>query len=230
MKILSVILLIILLISITLNAKEDYLEKADRYFREGKFSLAEIFYKKVLQQAPDSFVANYNLGKIYYNNDKYKNAIRHLKTAYDIKPEKEVLFLMASCYILDNQIKKGMSIYTNLLKKYPAYADVHLNAGLVYLKYLYNKESTIYHWEKFLKLRPDDPQAPAIRKALQYLKAPNFVLKPPSTEEEVSTAAGTGTVAETGASTLPVIIKGKDLKTRSEEKYKLKERKTITTE
>jgi len=232
MRTFNLVLLFILLNFFTLNAKESYLKKADRYFSEGKFSLAEIFYKKVLQETPDSFVANYNLGKIYYNNDKYKNAIKHLKTAYDIIPDKEVLFLMASCYILDNQIKKGMSIYTNLLKKYPDYADVHLNAGLVYLKYLYDKEGTIYHWENFLKLRPDDPQAPAIRKALQYLKDPNFVLKPPSTEKETPTGTGTETVTvtETGATALPVIIKGKDLKTKSEEKYKLKEKKTITTE
>ncbi len=230
MKKLFLNLFLFLAIWYGLYAEEDYLKKAEKYFKEGKFSLAEIFYKKVLESSPDNFNVNYNLGKIYYYKNKFDLAIKYLETAYDIKSEKDIQFLIANCYIEKNQIQKGMTIYSNLLNEYSDYADVHLNAGLVYLKYLYNKEGTIYHWEEFLKLKPDDPQAPAIRKALQYLKDPNFVLKPPLKKGTKTKEGLKGGEEIEEVTTLPITIKGKDLKTKSEEKYKLKGKKSITTE
>lgn len=227
------IFILYLLFSIIRLGAEDFEKKADDAFKAGKFSLAEIYYKKVLEVSPDNFKANYNLGKIYFYNSKYDDAIKYLTTAYDLKPLNEIKFLIANSYIVNNQLEKGLSLYSNILKSEPNYADVHLNAGLVNLKYLYNKERTIYHWEEFLKLRPNDPQAPAIRKALEYLKDPNFVLKPP--EEKAKPVSGRGeqfseTSSEESQKVLPVIIKGKDIKIESEEKYKLKDKKQITTE
>ncbi len=219
------------LLNSTLYGEEDYNKKAEEYFRQGKFALSEIFYKKVIQTSPDNFQANYNLGKIYYYNDKYDLAIKYLQTAYDIKPSKEIQFLIANSYIEDKKVKQGVTIYSNILKEYPDFADVHLNAGLVSYKYLYDKESTIYHWEQFLKLKPNDEQSPAIRKALEYLRDPNFVLKNPNEKSITSGSNETGiTTTGTNGGPLPIIIKGKDLKTESEEKYKLKDKKSITTE
>jgi len=233
----------IFLTSIYTQEEKTFLEKADEYFEKGKFSLAEIFYNKAVQEHPDNFNANYNLGKIYYYQKSYKKSLKYLQMAYDLKPDKEIMFHIANCYVHDKKPKKALSIYSNLLRIDPGYADIHLNAGNIGLKQLYNKHLTIGHWEKFLELRPNDPQAPNIRKALGYLRDPNFVLKPPAGQDTESSEHITGTStgvdrlsdATSGTNTegmemLLPDIKGKDLKSESEEKYKLKNKKTITTD
>ncbi len=222
--------------------EKTFLQKADEYFQNGKFSLAEIFYNKAIKEQPDNFNANYNLGKTFFFQESYEKSIKYLQMAYDIKPENEIIFHIANCYANIKKPAKALSTYSNIIKKDPAYADVYLNAGNIGLKQLYNKNLTIVHWEKFLTISPNDPQAPNIRKALGYLKDPNFVLKPPAEkgkpgESDVTTAPGTsglpgatsGTNAE-GYSPLLPDIKGKDLKSASEEKYNLKKKKDITTE
>lgn len=209
---------------------EDYITTANKYFNEGKLSLAEIFYKKALEQKPDDFEVNYNLGKIYYNNNDYVNAVKYLQTAYDIKPEREILFMMADSYVGQNNPQKGFSVYSNIMLQYPDYGDVYLNAGLVAYNYLYDKDLTITHWKKFLMLKPNDEQAPKIRKALEYLENPDFVLNPPSTKTNLGTALTGSPTALSNMNNLLQDIKGKDIKSESDEKYDLKKRKSITTE
>lgn len=211
-------------------AEEDYLSTANLYFNDGKFNLAEIFYRKFLEQKPDHFDANYSLGKICYFNGRYDEAAKYLQTAYDLKPEKEILFLMANAAVENRNAVKGLSMYSNLMKSNPDYGDVYLNAGLVAYKYLSNKELTINFWRTFLQLRPEDVQAPKIRKALEYLQDPNFVLTPAGSGTNQSAAGLSSPHAGSTNQGLLLDIKGKDIKSDAEEKYDLKKPKSITTE
>ncbi len=204
------------------------LQKADKYFLDGKFSLAEIFYLKALKEKPDDYDINHNLGRIYYNQEEYKKAIQHLQTAYEIKPENEIMYRIALCYDGLEKPEKALTIYNDIIKKDPNYAKANLEAGIIGVKKLYDKQIAITNWERFLVLRPNDVQASNIKIALGYLRDPNFILKPPN-------KGGASTVtAEAGAekTSFPLMpdIKGKDLKSKSEEKYNLKNKKTITTD
>ncbi len=226
------------------GADNEYLKKADKYFKEGKFSLAEIFYKKVIKSEPDSFKANLNLGKIYFYQDDFKKALKYLNTANDIKSDLKTKFLIANTYVMLNKPEIAMTYYSNIIKSKPDYSDVYLNAGLVSFKKLYNKKLTIYFWENFLKLRPDDKQASNIRKALSYLKDPDFKLQPPAEsvaaggKQTSGTAGGTssasaGTSGSSSSNVNPldaIKIKGKDIISKSETRYKIKDKKMITTD
>jgi tetratricopeptide (TPR) repeat protein len=231
MKRVNYVLIFLLITALNLKADEkSNLEKADQYFQDGKLSLAEIFYNKALNTRPDNYDANYNLGRIYYFQDEHKKGIKYLQTAYDLQPSNEIMFHIGNCYAGMDQPEKAMEIYSNIIKKDPDYADTHLNAGQVALKQLYKKEITIANWEKFLVLRPNDTQASNIRKALEYLRDPNFVLKRPSEAGTPGTVGTPGHTAEQGLPKLFLDIKGKDLKSESEKKYYLKKKKGITTE
>ncbi len=235
------ILLFNFIIYIPLYGNNDYLSKANKYYNEGKFSLAQIFYQKALENKPDSFIANYNLGKIYFYDKDYKNALKYFQRASDLKEDKEITFFIANSYAMAGKPEKALSIYSNILKKYPDYADVYLNAGLVSFKKLYNKKLTIYFWENFLKIRPNDTQAENIKKALAYLKDPNFILKPPVTSKSnivnnYNKNTSSGGISNNGAGSnlnniLPEIkIKGKDIMSTGETRYKIKDKKKITTD
>lgn len=211
-------------------AEEDHLAQAQKYFNEGKFSLAEVFYKKVVEKKPDHFESNYNLGKICYHGGRPGDSLKYLQTAYDLRPEKEILFLMANIMVEGGETQKGLSAYSNLMKEHPEYADVYLNAGLTGYKYLYNKQLTIDFWKRFLELKPEDEQSPKIRKALEYLSDPAFVLAPPSGRTNQGLSGSASSSSNAGSGGLFPDIKGKDIKSGSEEKYDLKKAKGITTE
>jgi len=238
MKKLFIYFIILLFVSHLSGEEKTFLQKANEYFNQGKFALAEIFYKKGIEQKPDDFQANYNLAKIYFFKKEYKKAIKFFQTAYDLKSNKEIQFHIANCYANLKQPKQALTIYSNLIKKYPDYADVYLNAGNIGLKQLYNKYITIANWEKFLQLKPNDPQAPNIRKALAYLKDPNFILKPPIAQKQdgkpSSSTSSQGTTSTSASSkvNIPILpeIKSKELESKSEERYNLMKKKGITTE
>jgi hypothetical protein len=40
------------------------------------------------------------------------------------------------------------------------------------------KEQTISYWEKYLSIAPEDPQYEKIRRAIELLKDPNFIIPP----------------------------------------------------
>ena len=231
MKIITYIITFLALTLHILLAEEDLMKKADNYFAKGKFSLAEVFYKKAIQDSPEDFHANFNLGKIYFIQRDHANTVKYMERAYDIDPKNEILFYIGNSYVNNDQPEKGLSTYSNLIRKDPDYADVYLNAGNIGLKKLYNKYLTIVHWEKFLEIRPDDPQAPNIRKALEYLRDPNFILRPPK-DGNPATFIDKSANGDTSTTNIPIFadIKGKDLKSKAEEKYNLKNKKTITTE
>lgn len=217
-------------ISLISQEQKSNLDKANNYFKDGKFSLAEMFYVRALKEHPDDYKANLNLGKIYYRQQMYDKALTTLQMAYDLNSSDEIMFIMANCYVDGNKPRKGLSIYSNLMASNPNNADYHLNAGVVGYKRLYNKHITITHWEKFLTLRPHDPQSPDIRKALKYLKDPKFVLKPPDDGTNKSQAGilgpGGGLSPELEKLKLPE-IKGKDLESDFLERYKSRKKKGL---
>ena len=236
MKSVNYVLIFFLMTALNLNAlnaeEKSNLQKADQFFLDGKLSLAEIYYNKVLNTKPEDFNANYNLGRIYNVQDEFKKAIKYLQTAYDLQPSNEIMFHIANCHAGMKEPEKALEMYSNIIKKDPDYTDAYLNAGQIGLKQLYKKEVTIENWEKFLVLRPNDIQASNIRIALEYLRDPNFILKGPSGTG--TAAVGTGGTPGSGAGedkqTLFPNIKGKDLNLNPVEKYEYKKKKTIIRE
>ncbi len=236
-----------LLFTFNLFANFALLQKANKYFVQGKFTLAETYYQKYLKQNPEDFIANYNIGKIYYFKQEYDKAIKYLSIALEIKPEPKIKFLLANSYIEKGDIDRGISMLSNIIKKNSKFAEVYLNLGLVSLKYKNDKDTTINCWEKFLTLKPDDPQAPAIKKALEYLKQKKELT---SEEKESVVTSLTQTVqpqpekepvtpSETPSHT-PSSYKKKKTRVfyiparlyrqKPVVKFKIKERKSITTE
>ena len=67
MKLINLVFILLLLFNVSIQAEKEeksFSDKANDYFEKGKFSLAEIFYVKVLKDHPDDYKANFNLGKI----------------------------------------------------------------------------------------------------------------------------------------------------------------------
>lgn len=219
------IVILILLCSLNSLSAENFFDKANKYFKEGKFEMALIYYQKTLQDNPENGDAYFNIAKIYYAKDDYKNALLNFQKADELKPNlKENIRGIASVYAKLKEPDKAIEYFQKLIKLDKNYANAYLDIGNVYLQQLSNKEKTIENWEIFLDLAPTDEQAEKIRRALAYLKDPNFVMPKPGEQLTETTAASNGL-------SLPKLsIEGKDLKAPSEEKSDTKKRKGIVTE
>ena len=140
MKSIFYILTFLLVFNLQINAEEgqkSFLDKANDYFENAKFSMAELFYVKVLRDQPDNLEANFNLGKIYYQQKAYKKAVKSLQMAYDLNPSDDIKFYLATCIGYSSDPDKALAMYNNLLTVKPNNPDLHLHAGLLGYKYLY---------------------------------------------------------------------------------------------
>jgi tetratricopeptide (TPR) repeat protein len=68
----------------------------------------------------------------------------------------------------------------------------YYHIGLSYLMLLRDKQNTITNWETYLKIAPEDPQYEQIRRAIELLKDPNFVIPPIDSDTSLEEALRIG--------------------------------------
>jgi|GEM_PF-2333701 len=157
------------------STRDKYMQKADNYFARGKFELAEVYYRKVIEIDAEVFTAYYNVGRIEYKNNDFKGAVAHLGKAADLEPENtNVVFVLANALADSGEPELALKAYSRLREINSNHAFSYLNEGIIYYRLLCNRSNTIRAWEHFLKLYPDYVQAPEITIALGHLRDPNF--------------------------------------------------------
>lgn len=113
----------------------------DKY-KEGDFFEAEQNFKKALESAPESFVANFNLGDALYKQEKYEDAINHfqssLNDAQNDLAKAKVHHNIGNALLKSNKIKESIEAYQTALKHNPDDADTKYN--LSYALSLLNNE------------------------------------------------------------------------------------------
>jgi len=91
-------LLILFLISILGSAiiyaqdYQTYYKNGYEYFLQGKYEMAEQYYKKAIELNPDFENAHYWLGKVYKQTDDYGQAIEQWKEVLRINPRNQYAF------------------------------------------------------------------------------------------------------------------------------------------
>ncbi len=172
------------------NGKKDTLyKKATRYFFEKKFEMAELLLQEVIKKNPENVMAYSYLGDIFLQKKRYDGALNLYKKALDIDPD------MAENYFRIGQIyyykKLGDMSIENFRKSLELdskikYAYYHI--GLSYLMLLRDKKNTIENWETYIRLAPEDPQYEKIRRVIELLKDPNFVIPPVGSDISIEEA------------------------------------------
>lgn len=154
-----------------------FFDSGVKLVRENKIDEAIQAFLKATELKPDFAEAYLNLGTLYFQKEKDKEAEEALLKALELKPEienaKEVLadiyFEKGKGLLQEDRLDEALEI---LQKAYGLRADhayVNYLLGYVYFKKEMKNEA-IAHFENFLKLEPDSPNAEKVRKILESLK------------------------------------------------------------
>ena len=123
--------------------------------RAGRTADAERGFRELAAKHPELGGAHANLGLILRNAGKLDESIAALEQAVKASP-KQPLFLnqLGVSYRHKGQFAKAREAYESALALDPAYADAHLNLGVLLDLYLAEPTLALVHYERYLALAP----------------------------------------------------------------------------
>lgn len=100
-------------------------------FESGNFTDAEANFKKGLEKAPESFIANFNHGDALYKQERYEEAISSYKAALgdasDDTRRAKIHHNIGNSLLKSNKIQESIEAYKTALKHNPDDADTKYN-------------------------------------------------------------------------------------------------------
>ena len=136
-------ILIIILLNSAISVAQDKdlaLQNSNDYVFEGnelvedEFVLAEMEYRKALNEKPDNSIAAYNLGNAYYRNNMFSEAyLRHqeaLKSATTKAERHKVFHNMGNTLMQNKQCKEAVEAFKNALRNNPTDDETRYNLAL----------------------------------------------------------------------------------------------------
>jgi len=107
-----------------------------RYHDSGNYKKAVDSYKKALKIAPDSYIANYELGMTYMHTKDYKNALKFSEKAIEVGGDEAMGAYMNKGSVLDymDRMDEAKKVFEEAEKKFGGYYLLYFNWGLVYYK------------------------------------------------------------------------------------------------
>ena len=187
--------LLFILIELTVQAKQDDLfTRASNSFFQKKFEMAEVLLQEVIKQEPGNALAYSYLGDIYLKKKLYDGASGLYLKSIEIDPQiAENYFRLGQINYIKKEPDPALENFNKALAMDNSLKFTYYQVGLTYLMLVRNKEKTIENWETYIKLSPEDPQYSSIKRVIELLKDPNFILPEPGSNvaiEEVLLLGG----------------------------------------
>jgi tetratricopeptide (TPR) repeat protein len=173
--------------------EEDNFKKAVKYFYQKKLEMAEILLQEEVKKNPENSQAYSYLGDIFFEKKRYDGALNLYMKSLEIDPKgAENYFRMGQIYYYKKDSDKAIDNFNLSYKLDKRLKFAYYHIGLSYLMLKRDKNSTIDNWETFLKIAPEDVQYEKIRRAIELLRDPNFVLPPAGSDISIEEALHLG--------------------------------------
>ncbi len=172
------------------DQKEDEtFKKATSYFFKKNFDMAESLLLQVIEKSPDNALAHAYLGDIFLIKKRYDGALDLYRKSIEIDPAPgENYFRIGQIYYYKKNGAMAIQFFKKAMTADGSLKFTYYHLGLTHLMLMRDKRNTIENWETYLKISPEDPQYENIRRAIELLKDPNFVLPPPDSDISVEEA------------------------------------------
>jgi protein O-mannosyl-transferase len=144
---------------------------AHAYTTFGSFNLAIQYYEKAMSINSKIFSTNYNLGNLYLEIGREKEAISLLETAALIRPNNpEVNVLLGEVYLKRKTIDRAEFYFKKAVELNPNYALAMRNLGIIYyFHFKKTKEAGVY-FSRSLSIDPYQEGADNIRILIKQIK------------------------------------------------------------
>jgi|MTBAKSStandDraft_2_1061841.scaffolds.fasta_scaffold01210_26 superkiller protein 3 len=112
-----------------------------------------------------------DIGKSYYDEGMYRQAVEKFKEVLKIKPNyHDVALLLANSYLQEGFYPLALNIYQEILMKKPEWDIVHINLGTLYYN-MREYDKAVHSWERALDLNADpDKVKVCIREAQEKME------------------------------------------------------------
>jgi outer membrane assembly lipoprotein YfiO len=139
----------------------------------GKTDMAIEEYKKAIELQPSDPRAYYSLGVAAMSKRDFRSAHEAFRKTLDIDPGQPTAChgLGVACKELGDYdgARRG---FEEALRLDPSFAPAYFGLGKLYQSALGDRGKAAIYWEKYLELRPDDPQASRIREWIDQERQP----------------------------------------------------------
>jgi tetratricopeptide (TPR) repeat protein len=126
----------------------------------------------VAQQNPADARARVELGNLYFDAERYPEAIAWYQQALKITPnDADVSTDLGLCYYSVNDPDRALLQFEASLRANPKHTKTLLNQGIVMAFGKQDLKGAAAAWEKLIQIAPTSPEAETARKALQGLKS-----------------------------------------------------------
>jgi tetratricopeptide (TPR) repeat protein len=170
-------------------------KKATSYFFQKKFDMAESLLQQIIDKNPDNALAHAYLGDIFFIKKRYDGALELYQKSIELKPESgDNYFRIGQIYYYKKDGKQAVDYFKKAIEVDNNLTFAYYHVGLTYLMLLRDKKNTIDNWEAYIKIAPDDPQYDKIKRAIELLRDPNFVIPPPGSDTTIEEALMLGGV------------------------------------
>jgi tetratricopeptide (TPR) repeat protein len=175
--------------------EEDLFKKAEAYFFQNKLEMAELLLQEELKKNPENQRAYSYLGDILLKKGRYDDAMILYRKSLDINPGNAFdYFRLGQIYYYKKESGPAIENFEKSCKLNPELKFAYYHIGLTFLMLLRDKDNTIKNWQNFIDIAPGDPQYGKIRKAIELLRDPNFVIPPADSEISIEEALHLGGV------------------------------------
>jgi Flp pilus assembly protein TadD len=134
-------------------------DDASRALRSGRVDEAERAYRALAQANPELGGPHANLGVIYRQAGKLKEAVSELEQATRLSPQQPIyLNQLGIAYRQQGEFAKARDAYQRAVALDPGYAAAVLNLGILYDLYLGDTQRALELYARYLSLLPNgDP-------------------------------------------------------------------------
>ena len=160
------------------NVYQAFIDIGDCYREKGELEQAIEEYNKVLEQAKKDELmgkemtakALARIGECYMRKDDFETAQDYFRLSIESYPENEILaYNVGEIYFSNQKIDEAIHYFELSTQIKSDWGPPYLKLGYAYL----NKgdyEKAKLNLNKFLELDPESPEAPAVKKMIDYLE------------------------------------------------------------
>ena len=128
--------------------------------------------KSVAEQQPSNAQPRAELANLYFDAERYDDAIAWYQAALKITPDDVNLSTdLGVCYYYTNQADKALLQLSHSLSIDPKHTKTLLNIGIVKAFGKQDLEGATKVWQQVVDLGPDTPEGQAAKRALDTLKS-----------------------------------------------------------
>ena len=126
----------------------------------------------IAEQQPTSARPRIELGNLYFDSERYTDAIKWYGDAFKLNPKDvNVSTDLGVSYYYTNQPDKALAQFDESLKIDPKHAKTLLNVGIVRAFGKQDLQGAEQAWQRVMELDPTGPEAQAAKRALDSLKS-----------------------------------------------------------